>query len=73
MENIQYVYSLSDDPKNLECKEPFTIHVRDIILKNGAELIVAMAGNIFTMPGLPEVPSAEKIDLDDFENIVGLF
>lgn len=66
-------YSFSDDPKNLECKEPFNIHVREIILKNGAELIVAIAGNIFTMPGLPEVPSAEKIDIDDFENIVGLF
>ncbi len=66
-------YSLSDNPKNLQCKEPFNIHVREIILKNGAELIVAIAGNIFTMPGLPEVPSAEKIDLDDFENIVGLF
>ncbi len=66
-------YSLSDDPKNLQCKETFNIHVREIILKNGAELIVAIAGNIFTMPGLPEVPSAEKIDLDDYENIVGLF
>lgn len=66
-------YSFSDDPKNLECTEPFKIHVREIILRNGAELIVAIAGNIFTMPGLPEIPSAEKIDIDDFENIVGLF
>ncbi len=66
-------YSLSDNPKNLQCEEPFNIHVREIILKNGAELIVAIAGNIFTMPGLPEVPSAEKIGLDDFENIIGLF
>lgn len=66
-------YSFSDDPKNLQCAEPFKIHVREIILKNGAEFIVAITGSIFTMPGLPEVPSAEKIKLDDFENIVGLF
>ncbi len=66
-------YSFSDDAKNLECKEPFKIYVREIILKNGAEFVVAITGNIFTMPGLPEVPSAEKIDLDDFENIVGIF
>ncbi|MGN1330316.1 MAG: formate--tetrahydrofolate ligase [Clostridia bacterium] len=66
-------YSFSDNAKNLECKEPFKIHVREIILKNGAEFIVAITGNIFTMPGLPEVPSAEKIDLDDFENIEGIF
>lgn len=66
-------YSFSDDAKNLECKEPFKIYVREIILRNGAEFVVAITGNIFTMPGLPEVPSAEKIDLDDFENIVGIF
>lgn len=66
-------YSFSDDAKNLQCKEPFNIHVREINLKNGAEFIVAITGKIFTMPGLPEVPSAEKIDLDDYENIVGLF
>ena len=66
-------YSFSDDAKNLECKDDFNIHVREIILKNGAEFIVAITGKIFTMPGLPEVPSAEKIDLDDYENIVGLF
>lgn len=66
-------YSFSDDAKNLQCKEPFNIHVREINLKNGAEFIVAITGKIFTMPGLPEVPSAEKIGLDDYENIVGLF
>ena len=66
-------YSFSDDAKNLECKEPFNIHVREINLKNGAEFIVAITGKIFTMPGLPEKPSAEKIGLDDYENIVGLF
>ena len=66
-------YSFSDDAKNLECKDDFNIHVREIILKNGAEFIVAITGKIFTMPGLPEVPSAENINLDDYENIVGLF
>ena len=66
-------YSFSDNPKNLLCEEEFDINVREIILKNGAEFIVAITGNIFTMPGLPEVPSAERIKLDDYENIVGLF
>ena len=65
-------YSFSDDAKNLRCEEPFKIHVKDIILKNGAEFVVAITGSIFTMPGLPEVPSAERITLDN-ENIVGLF
>ena len=66
-------YSLSDDPKNLQCKEPFNIHVREVILRNGAEFVVAITGNIFTMPGLPKEPAAERIGLDEFENIVGLF
>ena len=66
-------YSFSDDPKNLECKEPFTIHINEINLKNGAEFIVAKSGNIFTMPGLPKVPSAESIDLDENGEIVGIF
>lgn len=66
-------YSFSDDAKNLRCEEPFKIHVKDIILKNGAEFVVAITGSIFTMPGLPEVPSAERITLDNDENIVGLF
>ena len=66
-------YSLSDDPKNLECKEPFKIHVREVILRNGAEFVVAITGNIYTMPGLPKEPAAERIGLDEFENIVGLF
>ena len=66
-------YSFSDDPKNLQCKEPFDIHVREVILRNGAEFVVAITGNIFTMPGLPKEPAAERIGLDEFENIVGLF
>ncbi len=66
-------YSFSDDSKNLECKEPFKIHVNEIILKAGAEFIVAITGKIMTMPGLPRIPSAEKIDLDENGNIIGIF
>ena len=66
-------YSFSDNAKNLLCDEPFTIHINEITLKNGAEFIVAKSGKIFTMPGLPRIPSAEKIDLDENENIVGIF
>ena len=66
-------YSLSDDQKNLECLEPFNIHVQDVILKAGAEFIVVITGKIMTMPGLPRVPSAENIDLDENGNIIGIF
>ena len=66
-------YSFSDDPKNLECNEPFTLHVNEILLKAGAEFIVAITGKIMTMPGLPRVPAAEKIDIDENGNIVGIF
>ena len=66
-------YSLSDNAKNLECLEPFRITINEIILKTGAEFVVAKAGNIFTMPGLPIKPAAEGIDIDDDGNIVGIF
>ena len=66
-------YSFSDDPKNLECTEPFNIHVQDVVLKAGAEFIVVLTGKIMTMPGLPKAPSAENIDLDENGNIVGIF
>lgn len=66
-------YSLSDDPKNLECLEPFKIHVQEVRLNAGAEFIVVITGKIYTMPGLPRVPAAESIDIDDDGNIVGLF
>ena len=66
-------YSLSDDSKNLECIEPFNIHVQDVILKAGAEFIVVITGKIMTMPGLPRIPAAEKIDLDENGNIIGIF
>lgn len=66
-------YSLSDDAKNLQCKEPFEITVRDVALKNGAGFIVVYSGKIMTMPGLPKVPAAENINLDEEGNIVGIF
>jgi len=58
-------YSFSDDQKNIECKEPFTIHVNDIELKAGAEFIVVLTQKIMTMPGLPKIPAAEKIDINE--------
>ena len=66
-------YSFSDNAKNLLCDEPFNIHIREVIVKNGAEFVVVITGKIFTMPGLPKEPSAEKIRLDEDENIVGIF
>ena len=66
-------YSFSDDPKNLECNNEYNIHVRDVELKTGAGFIVVLAGKIMTMPGLPKVPAAESIDIDENGNIVGIF
>lgn len=66
-------YSLSDDSKNLECKEPFEITIRDIEIKAGAGFIVALTGKIMTMPGLPKEPAAENIDIDNFGEIKGIF
>lgn len=66
-------YSFSDDPKNLECKEDYNIHVRNMELKSGAGFIVVLAGKIMTMPGLPKVPAAESIDIDEKGEIVGIF
>ena len=66
-------YSFSDDAKNLECKEPFEINVRDVEVKAGAGFVVALAGKIMTMPGLPKVPSAETIDIDENGIVKGIF
>lgn len=66
-------YSFSDDAKNLECKEPFSIKIRDVNLKAGAGFVVAISGKIMTMPGLPRIPAAENIDIDENEKIVGIF
>ena len=66
-------YSLSDDAKNLECDEPFEINVRDVELKAGAGFIVVLAVKIMTMPGLPKIPAAESIDIDENRKITGIF
>ena len=66
-------YSFSDDPKNLECKNDYSINVKSFELKAGAGFIVVIAGNIMTMPGLPKMPAAENIDIDKDGNIIGLF
>lgn len=66
-------FSLSDDPKKLGRPENFTLNVREIHVSNGAGFIVAIAGNIVTMPGLPKTPAAERIDVDMKGKIKGLF
>lgn len=66
-------YSFSDDPKNLDCKDDYNINVRGVELKNGAGFVVVLAGKIMTMPGLPKVPAAESIDIDEDGEIVGIF
>lgn len=66
-------YSFSDDSKKLDCRDEYNIRIRDIELKAGAGFVVAFAGKIMTMPGLPRVPAAENIDIDKDGNIVGIF
>lgn len=66
-------YSLSDDPKKLGRPEGFTINVRELYVSAGAGFIVALTGNVMTMPGLPKKPAAFSIDVDDDGNITGLF
>ena len=66
-------YSFSDDPKLLGAPTDFTVTVRSVKVSAGAGFIVALAGNIMTMPGLPKHPAAEGIDIDDNGRITGLF
>ena len=66
-------YSLSDDPKLLGRPEGFEVNVKELRISAGAGFIVAMLGDIMTMPGLPKRPAALDIDIDDDGNIVGLF
>lgn len=66
-------YSLSDDPKKLGRPEDFEINVREVYVNAGAGFVVVITGNIMTMPGLPKVPAAEAVDVDDNGDIVGLF
>ena len=66
-------YSFTDNQKQLGAPEGFTVTVRNLKVSAGAGFIVALTGDIMTMPGLPKVPSAEKIDVDEDGRIVGLF
>ncbi|MBQ2059631.1 MAG: formate--tetrahydrofolate ligase, partial [Firmicutes bacterium] len=66
-------YSFSDDPKLLGAPEDFVVTVRNVKMSAGAGFAVVLTGDIMTMPGLPKVPSAEKIDVDEFGRITGLF
>ncbi len=66
-------YSLSDNPKELGRPSEFEITIRELRLSNGAGFIVALTGDVMTMPGLPKVPSANNMDVDKFGNIKGLF
>lgn len=66
-------YSLSDDPTKLGRPEGFSIHIREVYLSAGAGFVVAITGTVVTMPGLPLVPAAEKIDVDKDGFITGLF
>ncbi len=66
-------YSFSDDPTKLGAPEGFTITVRNVKISAGAGFIVALTGDIMTMPGLPKRPAAERIDVDENGVIIGLF
>ncbi|MDO4465938.1 MAG: formate--tetrahydrofolate ligase [Bacillota bacterium] len=66
-------YSFSDDPKLIGAPEGFRISVRNLKVSAGAGFIVALTGDVMTMPGLPKVPAAERIDIDENGKITGLF
>ncbi len=66
-------YSFSDDPAKLGAPTGFTITVRNLKVSAGAGFLVALTGDIMTMPGLPKVPAAEHIDVDENGVISGLF
>lgn len=66
-------YSFSDDATLLGAPNGFNIHVRDVKVSSGAGFIVVYTGTVMTMPGLPKIPAAENIDVDDSEKIKGLF
>lgn len=66
-------YSFSDDPAQLGAPTGHTLHVRELIPRTGAGFVVALTGDVMTMPGLPRKPSAERIDVDSDGHISGLF
>jgi len=65
-------YSFSTDPKLRGAPSGHTVNVREVRLAAGAEFVVMVCGDIMTMPGLPKVPSSERIDLDEQGQVVGL-
>ena len=65
--------SLSDDPKLIGRPKDFNIHVREIRISNGVKFAVVLTGSVLTMPGLPRVPAANKINIDENGKIEGLF
>ena len=66
-------YSFSDDATKLGAPENFTVTIKNVKVSAGAGFIVVLTGDIMTMPGLPKVPAAEKIDVDENGVISGLF
>ena len=66
-------YSFSDDPQKLGAPENFEVTVRNLKVSAGAGFIVALTGDIMTMPGLPKIPAAENIDVNENGEITGLF
>lgn len=66
-------YSFSDDPKQVGAPTDFNIEIKNLKVSAGAGFIVALTGDVMTMPGLPKVPASEKIDVDAEGNISGLF
>ena len=66
-------YSFSDNAKNIECAEKFNININDVEVKAGAGFIVIYTGKIMTMPGLPQTPAAENIDISNDGEISGIF
>ena len=66
-------YSLSDNPTLLGRPSGFTMTVREIKISAGAGFIVALTGDVMTMPGLPKVPAANNMDIDENGKITGLF
>lgn len=66
-------YSFSDNPKLFNAPRNFTITIREVEFAAGAGFLIPIAGDIMRMPGLPNTPAAESIDIDDSGNITGLF
>ena len=66
-------YSFSDDPALLNAPEGFTVQVRELSAKSGAEFVVALTGAVMTMPGLPASPAADRMDVADDGTVAGLF